>query len=257
MTSKRTGHSQDIAYFLGDSTAAEVGAQECLFQVQYSDADFVDASSSPARMGIAMQTQSCAVDLVENWYGANKGERRTGALLDGELHYIEQGDEILIFGALGCLEEVEASSFRAYGALLDHLHQNGFHTLVRSWNFIPQINHCPKGELEIYRDFCKGRAQAFDACGIDEFQLPAATGIGCYSRSIMGYLVASRRADYLHVENPLQSPAYKYPPKYGPRSPSFARGTLHLRTQRPGSQSSRFYLSGTASCERRSNTRPR
>ncbi len=198
-------------------------------------------------MGIAMQSDGCAVDLVENWYGDSSPEATSGSILDGQLHYIELGDEILIFGELGRLEEVEASSFQSYNAILDTLHQKGFHTLVRSWNFIPQINHCPEGAIEIYQDFCKGRALAFDTRGIDEFQLPAATGIGSYATAIAGYLIASKRADYLHVENPLQSPAYKYPPKYGPKSPSFARGTLHLETGQGGGKGIRFFLSGTAS----------
>lgn len=118
---------------------------------------------------------------------------------------------------------------------------------MRSWNFIPQINHCPEGALEVYQGFCKGRALAFDACGFDVFQLPAATGIGSYSSTVSGYLVASKRADYLHVENPLQSPAYKYPAKYGPKSPSFARGTLRKTSAQDSGFGTRFFLSGTAS----------
>ena len=247
MTSEAIICPQEIDYHLGCPPAASARAQACVFQVHYGSADFVDVSTSPARMGIAMQSDSCAVDLVENWYADSSAKRTTGSILDGQLRYIELGDEILIFGELGRFEDVEASSFQSYTAILETLHQKGFHTLVRSWNFIPQINHCPEGAIEIYQGFCKGRALAFDARGIDEFQLPAATGIGSYATVITGYLVASKRADYLHVENPLQSPAYRYPPKFGPKAPSFARGTLELASGQGRGQGTRFFLSGTAS----------
>lgn len=247
MTSEAITRPQEIEYHFGGAAAAPAAAQGCVFQVHYGSADFVDVSTSPARMGIAMQSDSCAVDFVENWYADSSAETTTGAILDGQMRYIELGDEILFFGELGRLADVEGSSFQSYKAILDTLHQKGFHTLVRSWNFIPQINHCPEGAIEIYQDFCKGRALAFDARGIDEFQLPAATGIGSYTTAITGYLIASKRADYLHVENPLQSPAYKYPPKFGPKSPSFARGTLHLDSGHRRAQGTRFFLSGTAS----------
>ena len=41
-----------------------------------------------------------------------------------------------------------------------------------------------------------------------------------------------------HIENSRQTPAYEYPQRYGPKSPSFARGTLLDDT---------LYVSGTAS----------
>lgn len=247
---KTQTHARGIDYHLGLSPADTGHARECIFQVHYGSTDFVDAKAQPARLGIAMQTEACGVDLVENWYGACDDSRSFGSILEGQLHSIEQGDEILIFGTLGRLENPEHSSFHAYSAILKTLHQKGFHRLVRSWNFIPQITHRPGGGLEIYQSFCKGRALAFEACGFDALQLPAATGIGCYSADITGYLVASKRADYLHVENPLQSPAYRYPAKYGPKSPSFARGTLHRIPVSGGEGAggaTRFFLSGTAS----------
>lgn len=248
MTSDPMTQPQDIEYHLSGNVAAK---PECIFQVHYGSSDFVDLNSSPAKMGIAMQSKAsadiCPVDLVENWYGDSHKFRATGSILDGQLHYIDLEDHILCFGELGRLDEVEATSFHAYSAILETLQQKGFHTLVRSWNFLPQINHCPDGEIEIYQQFCKGRALAFGAYGIDEFQLPAATGIGSYSSAITGYLIASKRPDYLHIENPLQSPAYKYPPKFGPKSPSFARGTLRRAPTLVGGAGTRFFLSGTAS----------
>jgi chorismate lyase/3-hydroxybenzoate synthase len=45
-----------------------------------------------------------------------------------------------------------------------------------------------------------------------------------------------------HVENPRQVSAYEYPRVYGPRSPSFARATLHLSTS-----GSHLLIAGTAS----------
>lgn len=46
----------------------------------------------------------------------------------------------------------------------------------------------------------------------------------------------------MHVENPRQVSAYKYPRVYGPRSPSFARATL-----RPSISGANLLIAGTAS----------
>jgi chorismatase len=53
--------------------------------------------------------------------------------------------------------------------------------------------------------------------------------------------LASREAACRPIENPRQVPAYQYPPKYGPRPPSFARATYLHRAD-----GGAIYVSGTA-----------
>ena len=71
-----------------------------------------------------------------------------------------------------------------------------------------------------------GRAEAFSALA-DRFpQLSAATGIGTLSPGVDVAFLAAKPGRAVHLENPRQTPAYKYPSQYGPKSPSFARATF-------------------------------
>ncbi len=113
--------------------------------------------------------------------------------------------------------------------------------LVRIWNHIADINHSNAEGLEIYRDFCQGRAEGFEQAGTDMAAgLPAATGIGSHGDGVVVYFIAERSGTPVHFENPRQVPAHRYPRTYGPRSPSFARATLLPSAEK-------LFLSGTAS----------
>ncbi len=114
--------------------------------------------------------------------------------------------------------------------------------LCRIWNYVPYINDKSRG-LENYQSFCKGRSLAFEHFyGADfEVKLPAGTGVGIADDTYAIYFIAVKE-NITNVENPEQVSAYKYPDRYGPRSPSFARGTVvTLNSEHIG------YLSGTAS----------
>jgi chorismatase len=118
--------------------------------------------------------------------------------------------------------------------------------IFRMWNFISHINS-PNGEgMEVYRDFCQGRAEAFEThSGKWTSRLSAATGIGALGDGLVFYCIASRSRKPVHIESPRQVPAYQYPRQYGPRSPSFARASyLPTIADEPGGT---LYLSGTAS----------
>ena len=98
--------------------------------------------------------------------------------------------------------------------------------LYRVWNYVPAINEVADG-MENYRAFCAGRAEAFEsALGAGyRCRLPAASAVGCGGDALAAVFVAGETAPH-HVENPLQVPAYDYPPEHGPRAPSFARATV-------------------------------
>ena len=119
-----------------------------------------------------------------------------------------------------------------YAALLRGLGHRHFY---RIWNFIPGINE-PWGELDRYKVFCLGRAEALELAG--DMPLPAASAVGTPGDRVAIIALAGTRPA-LPVENPLQVPAYRYPARYGPRSPSFARA------MRIGD--GELYVSGTAS----------
>ncbi len=130
----------------------------------------------------------------------------------------------------------------AYEAYMDFLELTKDWNLFRVWNYIPYIND-ETSALENYKSFCQGRSLAFEAFyGVDfEVKLPAASAVGINDRKLVLYFMAGKAAA-IHIENPEQVSAFKYPRKYGPRSPSFARGTLvNIADKRVG------YLSGTAS----------
>ncbi|MFC6016098.1 FkbO/Hyg5 family chorismatase [Plantactinospora solaniradicis] len=110
---------------------------------------------------------------------------------------------------------------RAFGLLVDL----GYPYVVRMWNFVGRINEPNADGLEIYRDFCRGRAEAFDSSPLPRDTLPAATGVGAHTEGVTFYLLARRAAGHVAVENHRQVPAYHYPDRYGPRPPSFARAS--------------------------------
>lgn len=111
----------------------------------------------------------------------------------------------------------------------------------RFWNFIPGINQV-HGELDNYMLFCLGRAEAFAPWseGHDNTRLPAASAVGTPDDQLAVVMLCTAEP-MVPIENPLQIPAYRYPQRYGPRAPSFARGSL------VGSTPQVLYISGTAS----------
>lgn len=111
----------------------------------------------------------------------------------------------------------------------------------RIWHYISEVNEPNAAGLEVYQDFCVGRARALERLGATH-DMPAATVIGTHGGGIVCYLLAHRSGTQVNMENPRQVPAYHYPRQYGPKSPNFARAT-HLTT-RDGAGS--VYVSGTA-----------
>lgn len=135
----------------------------------------------------------------------------------------------------------EKSVFHAYQQIFKLIEDQGFPHLLRVWNYFPGINRITGG-LERYRGFCKARSDAFQRQYADYLRrLPSATVVGTHGGGLVIYFIAAREAGK-HRENPRQTSAYRYPPDYGPASPSFARATLK---RWKGLEV--FFISGTAS----------
>jgi len=136
--------------------------------------------------------------------------------------------------------DLEAATGAAYGDLLRAT--RGLQ-LYRIWNFVPRINEAGADGLENYSLFCRGRSLAFERALGPGFQgaLPAASAVGG-PEGLLTVLLLAGTWPARHVENPVQVPAYRYPPEHGPRPPSFARATLSARQGGPD-----VFISGTSS----------
>jgi chorismate lyase/3-hydroxybenzoate synthase len=178
--------------------------------------------------------------VAELWHAGARLDRG----VEGSIRWAA-GDEVL-FGAVelpaGGAAELETATAFAYRELLAACARLGYPHLLRTWNVVPAINRVDDG-LERYRRFCRGRAEAFEACYGRLFQplLPASSGVGGPEGELVVWFVAGRERG-LPRENPRQVSAYSYPPSYGPRSPSFARAT-----RCPETAGGLLLLSGTAS----------
>lgn len=129
----------------------------------------------------------------------------------------------------------------AYRRLVDRTRSLGYPWLLRSWNFLPRINQ-GRGHSERYRRFCVGRSLGLEDRGIRTSELCAGTAVGTQGDRLLVHLLAGTTPG-MPVENPRQVAAYRYPPTYGRRSPSFARAmAVDLGEERPG-----LLVSGTAS----------
>jgi chorismate lyase/3-hydroxybenzoate synthase len=137
---------------------------------------------------------------------------------------------------------IDALTFDVYRRLLRGVTRAGYPHALRIWNYVPRIHDTSSGS-DRYMLFCKGRSEAFAAHYGRAFpdRLPAASAVGCPGDALVVHLLASREPGR-HVENPRQVAAYRYPERYGPKSPSFARGTVAGETW-----DGVVFVSGTAS----------
>jgi len=175
-----------------------------------------------------------AGEAVENLFAAARPAGRTGAFT-----LFQSGDWMLGAATLALAGGLEQASRQLYADVFEAT--AGRH-LARIWNYVPAINAPGPDGLENYRVFCRGRSLAFEQRFGSAFNahLPSASAVGSQSDSLT-IAFAACSAPPRHVENPLQVAAYKYPAKYGPRPPSFARATVVT-----GMDRATVFISGTA-----------
>lgn len=139
-------------------------------------------------------------------------------------------------------QDMAAATRAAYERLLTFHARQGYPALLRIWNYFDRLLE-PAGhaDLDRYQAFCAGRHEALQSLGLEAAALPAATAIGTATPGFLVYLLASREPG-VQIENPRQVSAYRYPPQYAPKSPTFSRATL--KSWPGGTQ---LYISGTAS----------
>jgi len=190
-----------------------------------------------------------ASGLCEVWQVAgtrvplSTGEPRRGRV---SFRYSED----LLFGSLIVAEQSkadEAGALRhatesAYQEIFEVLNHTGHRHLIRIWNYLPDINR-EAGGVERYRHFNSARQTAFRNSGrATTGAVPAACALGSPAGSpICIYFLAARRPPKT-LENPRQTSAYHYPPKFGRHSPIFSRACVWGEAG-----SSKLFVSGTAS----------
>lgn len=163
----------------------------------------------------------------------------------GDAVFAEDGEHLFYAVRLGPQPLYRGRVRDMYENALRFTWERGYTDLVRMWNLIGGITSANAEGMEIYRDFCVGRAEAFATWGERFPQLPAATGIGTLSPGVDLCFLAAKPGRAVHLENPRQTPAYEYPSRYGPKSPSFARATFLKGVNGQGAGS--LFVSGTAS----------
>jgi enamine deaminase RidA (YjgF/YER057c/UK114 family) len=182
-------------------------------------------------------------NVLEQW--CVDGELREGIRGRARYRYTDQ----LLFVSVTVPErdkDIAGAAQQAYTALFEVMAEQGFTHLVRCWNYFADINveqQSTFGMLERYRLFNIGRQAAFEASPHSaDVGAPAACALGTREGPLALYALAARR-EPLSVENPRQISAYRYPQRYGPKSPSFSRGSV-LSDDKGGQV---LFVSGTAS----------
>lgn len=174
--------------------------------------------------------------------------RRVSTFERGSLAWSEDGE--ILAGVVtqpspaGPRENHLASQSRGqFATLLDLLDERGYPHLLRVWNYLPEVNR-GDGDRERYRLFNAGRARAFaERSGADGMQrhLCASSAVGTPGADFVTVFLATR-GETLHFENRRQTPASRYPRRYGPSAPSFRRASLAA-----GRAGAALFVSGTAS----------
>jgi enamine deaminase RidA (YjgF/YER057c/UK114 family) len=201
------------------------------------------ASMTPA-LGSSQQ-------LCEVWraIGSDGPELRTAASPRGRVRY-RYGDELL-FGSTtidetgfagtvstSLLRATEAAYLEIFAVLADMPHRH----LIRVWNYLPEINREADGD-ERYRHFNSARQAAFRNAGRSTVgTVPAACALGSPAGSPISIYFLASSLPATMIENPRQTSAYFYPPKFGTHSPTFSRACV-LRE----SGGTNLFVSGTAS----------
>lgn len=113
--------------------------------------------------------------------------------------------------------------------------ESDFGHVVRTWFYLGGITDMQEG-AQRYMELNRARSDFYDdvrfCCSLPVPSIPhgiypASTGIGMSGHGLVASCLSlqTKREDafLLPLENPLQTPAYAYPPKYSVKSPKFAR----------------------------------
>jgi chorismate lyase/3-hydroxybenzoate synthase len=200
-----------------------------------------------------------ADNLCEVWRVAGVPELQleNGSLQQGPAHY--RFCKELLFGSVSIAEasfdaengpqggpdgaaSLSQATKLAYREIFDVLNATGHRHLIRIWNYLPEINRETGGD-ERYRHFNSARQWAFRNSGRPTVgAMPAASAVGSPAGSPISIYFLAAREPPVMIENPRQTSAYHYPPKFGKHSPSFSRACVLSE-----SAGTNLFVSGTSS----------
>jgi chorismate lyase/3-hydroxybenzoate synthase len=207
----------------------------------------------PARVPVtASMTPSLGSteNLCEVWRvsGNRPIELSNGVASLGRVHH-RFCDELL-FGSITIDEQalegrssvLQRATEAAYREIFEVLATTEHRYPIRIWNYLPDINREADGD-ERYRHFNSARQSAFLNSGRTTVgSVPAASALGSPAGSpISIYFLAAKHPPVM-IENPRQTSAYYYPPKFGIHSPVFSRACVLSE-----SAGTTLFVSGTAS----------
>lgn len=153
-------------------------------------------------------------------------------------------------------EGVYAQSSIAIQRMADALKEagSGLEHAVRTWYYLGEITE-PELQAQRYMELNRARTDLYNPVQFHPELLfpeiprgiyPASTGIGLQGRSLVATCLTlqSNRKDLklVALENPQQTPAYAYHPRYSPQSPKFSRAMAMV-----AGDSVTVWISGTAS----------
>jgi enamine deaminase RidA (YjgF/YER057c/UK114 family) len=207
----------------------------------------IDATQVPVAASMTPSLEAVTGSLCEVWRVTGPVDAELSSR-HGRVHYRFCDD--FLFGTLTFDENViegdssalSQATISAYRQIFEVLAKTGNRHLIRVWNYLPEINREADGD-ERYRHFNTARQTAFRSVGRPtEVSVPAACALGSPPGSpISIYFLAAREAPKM-IENPRQTSAYRYPPKFGIHSPSFSRACVLSE-----SAGTNLFVSGTAS----------
>jgi chorismatase len=232
----------DCSFQLADHEWTVPGDRHILGRVRFGEAHTAPAlRDGVPEIGLHMASPGFD-SFTEVW---TTGSAAQGGEYRG-LIYAHEGEYLFCAGSIPSSGTYRGRTRNAYEAAFALMDELGYRHVFRMWNFIGGINSDNAEGLEIYRDFCFGRAEAFEAKPDRVHCMPAATGIGSRGSGVDFFFLATRTGRPQNIENRHQIPAYTYPRQYGPKSPSFARAT-RLVTVGGNHEHGAVYVSGTAS----------
>ncbi len=259
-----------LDYLSSDQLGAQSAAwwQSVLGVVGFEKLPQIDRDRVPVTASMTPSLGS-AENLCEVWRvsGNQRIELSNGTATQGRVHY--RYCEELLFGSISIEEQAigefarEAPAIQepgiarygdsassallratdtAYREIFAVLNATEHRHLIRVWNYLPDINREADGD-ERYRHFNSARLTAFRNSGRTTVgSVPAASALGSPAGSpISIYFLASRHPPMM-IENPRQTSALYYPPKFGVHSPVFSRACV--LSEAAGTN---LFVSGTAS----------
>lgn len=192
---------------------------ECLEKVLF---DFtVGTSGFHNQFGVPLKLLSGSEQYVELWLSNRTVNYKQ---LSPNIHIVHD-DNHLILRFDGHSDSVYQQTEESYIKAYQLSEQYSINHLVRTWNYLPDIN-CQNSGIDNYQQFCIARYEVLNKLSKNSHPYPAATAIG--SKNDWPYFMfffSKKPANA--IENKRQVPAWEYPLKYSPKQPVFSRAVIY------------------------------